>query len=218
MKCFYHLDAESVGICRQCGKSGCRICLHDENGAMLCERCFLIRQADKQATVQMEEQRLASTLKEARRKAISRISWSTAIATAVGIFCAKLALEAARGAVSVGVPWYVLVFGGPYLFWSMYWGGGRVRPHWVGTGGSHSRHRGIIIGTPNFLAMVILFRVVIYIASMLTQIAIAVVYGIFGGGIFQFARHCRLASGITPSRNPASRCREQRSHFCSIEQ
>ncbi len=39
MKCFYHLEREAEGECRECGKPLCRECLSDSTGAGLCRKC-----------------------------------------------------------------------------------------------------------------------------------------------------------------------------------
>lgn len=40
MKCFYHVEADATGYCRNCGKALCGACRRDVRGVIYCEDCL----------------------------------------------------------------------------------------------------------------------------------------------------------------------------------
>jgi uncharacterized membrane protein YgcG len=209
MKCFYHPDKDGVGICQQCGKSACRDCIEDIGGAMLCDSCLAREATAQEELAQAEEQRQVLELDSLRRQASRRIRWSYVVAALAAVFYSGFALMAASEKVPLAVPWFLLVFGGPYVIWSIYWGPVWCWPKWRRF--IRSIRQGlsgwILIARPFIWLMLFIFYLTLYLSIPL---AIAVYYGVFGGGVYQFRKHLRLASGQDASTStPASRRRNR---------
>lgn len=194
MKCFYHPDRDGVGICQQCGKSACRDCIEDFGGSMFCNGCVAREQAAQAQLAQEEEQHQVLQQEDIKRQASRRIRWSYIIAGLAAVFYSGFALV---GAIEGGVPpllLFALVFGGPYVIWSIFWGLIWFWPHWKGFVRSFKRSLSgwILIARPFIWLMILMFYAVFYISIPLS---VAIYYGIFGGSIYQFRKHLRLASG-----------------------
>lgn len=43
MNCYVHLEKTAVGMCSECGKNICEICLNKESGKMYCDLCSRLK-------------------------------------------------------------------------------------------------------------------------------------------------------------------------------
>jgi hypothetical protein len=210
MNCFYHPDVNAVGICQQCGKSACRDCIDDFGGAMLCNGCVSRKQAAQAQLAQKEEQHRVFQQGDIKRQASRRIWWSYIVAALAAVFYSGFAFMAASEGTALAIPWFVLVFGGPYVVWSIYWGLVWYWPHWRKFVDSFKQALSgwILIARPFTWLIIFMFYAVFFISIPLV---VAIYYGIFGGSIYQFRKHLRLASGQElPESTPATRLRNRK--------
>ena len=170
MKCYYHPDRDAVGTCSQCGKACCHECIEDIGGALLCKDCMA-----SAIEIAVEEKALA--VKRAKRS----ITWSWIITGIFSFFLAPMAYVVMEEEMAGwGVPFSLLVI---YIIWSTYWGLKVVWPWWWNL---VDRIGCFLIANPItlFLIMVSFF----YIPLMIAQ-----VYGVCGGGIYQYLKYRRIA-------------------------
>jgi hypothetical protein len=194
MKCFYHPDSDSVGICQQCGKSSCRNCIEDVGGAMLCKGCLARERAAQEKVVAQREQEHLAEIAVTRAKAAKRIRRSWIIAIAAAVFYGLMALAFSQSNTPPAVPGLVLFVGGTYLLWSVYWGLVWFWPKWreFVRRFKDALSGWILIARPFTWFMLFMFYFVFYLS---VPLGIAVYYGPFGGGIYQYLKHRRIASG-----------------------
>jgi hypothetical protein len=193
MRCFYHPETDSVGICQECGKSACRQCIDDIDGAMTCKGCQERRQTLwRQQQQEAEEERQAewTFIQQQARKRIRR----SYICGCLGlIFFSIVAVMSAGENTSAPIPWLFMIPFAAYLCWSIYWGFVWFWPKW--RSGVRRLRQALsgwtLIARPFVWVMLAIFYVTLYLSIPLS---IAIYYGVFGGGIFQFLKHRRLAA------------------------
>jgi len=164
---------------------------------MFCKGCVAREQAAQAHLAQQEEQHRVLQHEEIKRQASRKIRWSYIIGVLAAVFYSGFGLiGAAEGSVPLPLA-LVLVFGGPYVIWSTYWGLVWYWPYWKKFVRSfrQSLSGWILIARPFTWLLILMFYVAFYFSIPLS---IAIYYGIFGGGIYQFRRHLRLASGRGP--------------------
>ncbi len=176
MKCFNHPNADAVGTCSQCGKGGCRDCIEDVGGALLCENCLnLHRQAHQE-----EEQSIAADRRVIMNRS-KRIIAFTVILAIGGIIGAFSIASGQPNQSGVGI----MVFGLGYCLPCMYLGVPKVWGMWRGF---WKKIGCFLWATP--IGWLILFVLFFYI-----PLVGGAVYGGLGGGIYEFVRHLRIARG-----------------------
>jgi hypothetical protein len=193
LKCFYHTEMEGVGFCTQCGKSACRDCIEDIGGAMLCKGC-MVRALQQRSAVKADSETKQVLTRDtaSRRLRTSKILFL--IAAGVG-----LALGGLMSLASLGDPKSPsivdLIFGVPlgslfagYVVWSCYWG---IPAVWRGWWGMFRNVGCFLIANPLFwiFAIVALFEIPLFFGYM---------YGVMGGGIYEYWKCRRVAEGIAP--------------------
>jgi len=194
MQCFYHPDIYSVGICTRCGKSGCHECIADVGGSLLCRSCIDLQR--RQSELNAQQEGLAGQAEVNR--ANNRIRWSWIVASIGVLFGAIAALVQIASAVSnepnaLPLPAALLLTPvfcavGAYMFWSYYWGIPTVWHWWR----SFTANVGCFI-VANPLVLILLVVCFFYI-----PFAVAGYYGMFGGAIYQYFKHRRIATNGTP--------------------
>lgn len=193
MKCFYHPQLDAVGTCARCRKTACRQCIEDVGGALLCAGCLSLHQQDAQA----EQQAVALDREAAIQRAKNRIRWSWivgGIGLVFGIFPGVLqGTEAVNkndlGALAVVVLPLILIFFvvlSGYLFWSMFWA---VPVVWGWTKK--------FVGSFGLPAIEASWPIWIILLSCCISLplSIAIYYGVFGGGIYQYFKYRAIAAG-----------------------
>lgn len=190
MKCFYHPQTDGVAICGQCGKFCCRECVHEVGVTMLCEGC---REQERNARLAQLHQVAAAETAQAEelRKHVSKrlmVSWVFAAAGG-GIFL----ISGMSPNSDMPMPVYLSVPFGAYVMWSWYWGMVWFWPKWRNL---VQRIRNalagwLIIARPFTWFLMFVFYIAFYLSI---PISIAAYYGVFGGGIYQYLKHRRIAS------------------------
>lgn len=193
MRCFYHPEVESVGICQECGKSACKQCIEDYHGAMCCKDCMARHQTETQMRVKEKEERRLAELAFARQQARKRIRWSYVWALfGLGVF-GFLTISAFATNEPVATQWLFMTPLSGYVCWSIYWGFVWIWPKWRGwVRRFRAGLSGWILFARLFTWLIILF---FYVYCYFTiPFVIAIYYGVFGGGIYQFCKHRELAA------------------------
>lgn len=116
MRCFYHPEKDAVGTCSQCRKAGCRVCIEDVGGALLCKGCISLAEAKVAA---QEKAELEEGIQMARK--FIRESW---------IITIVLGSITALGLIMTGGGFLLLIPLFYYAIWSWYWGLKGVGPWW----------------------------------------------------------------------------------------
>jgi hypothetical protein len=168
MKCFYHPDKDAVGICSQCGKGCCRACVEDVGGALLCKDCRTLSQTE--VTKKLESEKIRA------KRVISR-SWIVAAILSL-IFIPTIFINQKN--IWVDLAAIILI---PYDMWGIYWGWGVVWPAW----------KKLFSGVGCFTvwwAWIIIIVLFFYIPLALAQL-----YGTFGGGVYQYLKYRKIAQG-----------------------
>jgi len=194
MRCFYHPDIDSVGICQECGKSACCACIDDVGGRMICKGCLermqTLQRQQEQAAEAERQAELVSTQQQARKRI--RRSY---ICGGLGLafFFVMAIMAAGDKTATPPIPWPILIPFAAYVCWSIYWGLAWFWPIWrSGVRRFRQALSGwILIARPFIWFMLLIFYVTFYFSIPL---AIAIYYGVFGGGIYQFLKHRRLAA------------------------
>lgn len=202
MRCFYHQDLESVGICQQCGKFCCRQCIHDVSGTMLCKGC-LERAAQSQATQEAEErQNAVEESEQRRRQAVNRIRWAWVFAF-FGAMLGLLPFLPSNSNQGLGIPAYVFVPLVAYELWGAYWGFAWFWPRWRSMVDRFKRALSgwIIFARPAAWFMIFFFYICFYIW---VPTCVAIIYGVFGGGIIQYLKHRAVAASKQLPEGPGS--------------
>jgi hypothetical protein len=180
MNCFYHPELAAVGTCGQCQKTACRQCIDDVGGALLCVGCFSLNQRVYQQQVAAEQQVTKIDRDTAIRQAQARIRWSWIIGgVAMGlgfIFGIVAAFSAGPRDSSIGL-FFIGLFVG-YAIWAMYWS---VPLVWKGVSSA-------IDSSP--LVLIILLA-----TCFIIPLFAAYIYGVFGGGIYEFLKNQKIAAG-----------------------
>lgn len=205
MKCFYHTEADAVGTCRQCQKTACRSCIEDFGGVLLCISCaeLLKRQQAEEAYQQQRRaeaekivrrqrsalmQQAAEQNRETKiRKAQNKIFWSWIVGGAfaalslligfvgmIGALMSKNTEASSPLQIFVGTLFATLIYG--YTTWAIFWG---IPVVWRWTKGV----------TDSFIANLLFWG----LCSI--PLGVAILYGVFGGGIYQFLEHRKIAAG-----------------------
>jgi hypothetical protein len=187
MKCFYHPRLDAVGICNQCGKSGCSQCISQCDFLLLCSACVASRRSHVQTTVG------DAPIKETQ-KAKSRVLAGWVIAGVVlgpGLMLGCVGVIADINDQSV--PTFIqsatgtilAVIGISYLVWSTYWGVPPVWRWWRKTMGE--------ILSDNSLSLFALL-----VGFCLIPLYFGYLYGAMGGGIYQYWKYRRIATQGAP--------------------
>ncbi len=168
MKCYYHPDQDAVGTCSQCGKAACRDCIEDIGGALLCKDCL----AEARETAAVEQEAIA---KKARRA----ITWSWILTVLGGLLAVSLIFEQMDASVigKIGVSLFAI-----YAIWATLWGWKVVWPGWRRLADRIGYFR-----VANPLTRIVLIMLFFYIPLLG-----AYVYGLFGGGIYQYLKYRRI--------------------------
>jgi hypothetical protein len=103
MACFYHPGEPAVGTCNECSKAGCRRCMVETAGLVLCSSCHEQLQREIEEEEANEVQRAARSV---------RRSW---ILAGAGAFFGLAGISAHP------VTWLIPLIVA-YAFWSTYWG------------------------------------------------------------------------------------------------
>jgi hypothetical protein len=195
MKCFYHLQADAVGICAQCTRAACRQCIEDIGGLLLCVGCLSLRQHQAELEEQATELNRQGLIQRARK----RICWSWIIGglgLVIGIFTGIAQASEEMRTHDLGDSWIIaiplivvlhIVLGG-YLFWSMFWG----TPVVWGWTKSFVKNFEMPTLNVNWVIWLVLLSCCISL-----PFSVAVYYSVFGGGIYQFFKCRRIARGTT---------------------
>lgn len=175
MKCYNHPQIDAVGTCSQCGKGGCRDCIEDVGGAMLCENCFNLHKGAQEAE---ENAVVASQMSVVNRsKKIVRVSLILGVVGAVAGFVGSFFNPNQGGqAIANGIA-------GAYFLPCLYLGIPRIWGWWR----SLWQKIGCFLWATPF-GWILLFLLFFYI-----PFGVGFLYGIFGGGIVEFFRHLRIS-------------------------
>jgi hypothetical protein len=169
MKCFYHNDVDAVGTCSQCGKGCCRECIEDIGGALLCKDCMSI--AVQEVTEDKEKE-----VKKAKRSMI----WQWVVTILISLFIAEVIFSQEEGVFAWGMFLFFI-----YATWATFWGWKLVWPWW----------KNFISGLGCFLiATPITWLLIIAIFFYIPLIG-AYMYGVLGGGIYQYLKYRKIAKG-----------------------
>ncbi|WP_220198241.1 hypothetical protein [Ktedonospora formicarum] len=186
MKCFNHYNMDAVGLCSQCQKAGCRSCLSDVGGSLLCVSCQ--QWAWQQEQQRAYQSRMQATLQQAetvtKAKRAIRNSWIYTIL--VTLLCGTVPLlELARTypLILLGYPIYV------YCIWSTYW---VWKPVYQGWRKLLSGMGCFVFGSPMFVVFYLLLFT-FWIPAMITGI-----YGPLGGGFKEYVKHRKMARSQAP--------------------
>ena len=169
MKCFYHSDKDAVGMCSQCGKACCRDCIEDIGGALLCKDCL---------TSAVEEAAEEHELERARAK--RSITWSWIVTAVLGLVFAPIMIGAEDGAAGWGLAIFVV-----YAIWSTYWGLKVVWPWW----------KNLVSGIGCFILATPVICLLITALFFYIPFIGAYMYGVLGGGIYQYLKYRKIAMG-----------------------
>lgn len=175
MKCFYHTELDAVATCSQCGKASCRSCIEDIGGAMLCKGCLELH-AENYAQQQTE-------IAEDRQAIMNRAKTRVWVAWGIAALGALIALASHDPRNNTPVVLELLV--GAYGFWGSYWSIPRIWS-WL-KGLTQKMGFGVITSVTNWLIILVFF------CSCFLYVAI--LYGIFGGGIYEFHKMNQIAKG-----------------------
>jgi len=176
MRCAHHAYAEAIGHCTRCTVAGCRRCVREVAGSLVCRRCTTL------SDLVLEE---VTGLDGAKAKRRLRDSL---VAASVGVFLGLVSWlgfggfeyrHAAAAIVSLAI--IPLIYA--WLLWSFYWGCVKLRPHYRLV----VRRLGWVDAVPLLSWLALVQIGVLYLSLK------AVAYGIFGGAIVQYLRHKRLA-------------------------
>jgi hypothetical protein len=182
MKCFYHPTTDAVGLCSQCQKAGCRSCMSDIGGALLCVSCVQWRwQQEQQHAAYMQTQANSQqAVMAAKARSAIRNSWIYSITMTV--ISTILLLTGTDGNAWVLVLAPITL----YVNWSTYWVWKPVFRRWRK---AVSGLGCFVIGSP----MLIIFVLLTF--SFYIPAAIAGIYGFFGGGIVEYLKYRKMAKG-----------------------
>lgn len=171
MKCYFHPFIDTVGKCSKCGKGVCRSCSYEAGGVLLCKDCVSI---NKGATVVGERN---VTGKDAKRSII--ISW--VITAVLGIFLVPIVIIGLAEEGQTGLGIFISIFT-VYAIWSTYWGWKVVWPWWRNSMGKTGC---FIVANPIvWLFFTLLFFYIPFVCAYM--------YGVLGGGIYQYLKYRRL--------------------------
>lgn len=175
MKCFYHTELDAVATCSQCGKAACRSCVEDIGGAMLCTACLELHATE----YSREQEEIAAYRQTIMNRARTRVWLGWGIA-ALG---ALIALVSHDPRNNMPVVFELLI--GAYSFWGSYWAIPRIWS-WL-KGFTQKMGFGVVTSVTNWLVILIFF------CSCFLYVAI--LYGVFGGGIYEFYKMNLIAKG-----------------------
>lgn len=191
MKCYQHIDVDAVGVCTQCGKAGCRECLEEIAGALLCKGCMAVQLRHSLSAKEAGGKVTGVPNQTEIESARSRIRWSwivTAIFMVI-IFPVYLGMMIKAPDFNASVVALLLLstaaslmFG--YVVWSAYWG---IPTIWKWLLDLAKGIRGQV--SIDYLTLFAL-----YIFFFWFPIIIGIPYGLLGGGVYQFLRHRKLAA------------------------
>jgi hypothetical protein len=181
-----------VGTCAQCQKTACRDCIEDLGGALLCAGCISIHQQQAQA----EEEAAEVDRQAMMRWAKTRVQWSWVVASGGILFGFFPGIMQASdvynrnnlGAFAVvALPAIVIFFAilSGYIFWCLYWS---IPIVWGWTKQFVS-----VIGIPDAASLPAF--VIILSCCISLPLSVAIYYGVFGGGIYQYFKYRRIAAG-----------------------
>ena len=188
MNCFYHPTTDAVGFCSQCGKAACRDCIEDIRGTMLCKGC-IVRTLQEQTARQ-------DAVKESRQDIIDAARRRIRVSKFFFIVPAIFGLLVGIGSAVTSVndpnapPFVAMIFGVPlgalfagYLFWACFWG---IPAIWKGWWGGFKKMGCFLIANPItwLLLIVAFFEIPLFVGYM---------YGIFGGGYYEYTKCARIA-------------------------
>lgn len=192
MKCFYHYDQDAVGMCSQCSKAACPLCIRDVEGALYCKGCIALELRAAQQQQKVAAQENAWTVETARRRLKTGrtvfvvgavIGAGSAVVQTVLLVSLKgfslhvfprIAFGCVLGALEIG-----------YIGWAFYWG---VPAVW----------RAICRRLRGGKTVVVLGGVEWLLAAIFTLIAVLCfgeLYCLFGGGWSQWRKCKRAAQG-----------------------
>jgi len=169
MKCFNHPDVDAVGSCSNCGKGGCRDCLSEIEGMLLCGPCY-----ETYREVAIEE------ACEERKQLRSRIIRSYFMAVAGFVLGLIVAFSESNARQGLGMQLLMVVLF-TYAVWSTYWGAIMVRPFVR----KIREKLDFILFLP---LMGWLFLIFLYIGIVFE---LSLIYGMAGGAIWAFIKHRR---------------------------
>jgi len=180
LKCARHSYLEAIGQCARCTMPGCRICIRDIAGTLICRRCTTLSDLVHEENTYLDGAKAKRRLRD------------SLIAASVGAFLGLVCWLGVGGfehrhepRVIVTLLLAPLVCAG--ITWSFYWGGVRLRPSYRLV----VERRGWVYVVPLLYWLALVQVGVLYLSL------IAVVYGVFGGALVQHLRHKRLARVVT---------------------
>ncbi|HEV2618649.1 MAG TPA: hypothetical protein VGU23_01775 [Acidobacteriaceae bacterium] len=182
-----------MGICQECGKSACRECIDDIFGSMICKGCIERRQTLWNQQQQEEEVERQAEAVFIQKKARKRVRCSYLVGFLGLSFFAVIAMMESSQDVRPPMPGIFMVPFGGYVCWSIYWGFIWIWPKWRGWVNRFRQALSgwILFARPFTWLILIMFYLTFYLSIPLS---LAIYYGVFGGGIYQFRKHRRLAA------------------------
>lgn len=190
MRCYRHEEIEAVGVCLQCGKAGCRDCLEDIFGSLICKTCMAVRlrESAKLGVSQLQPTGVLKRDEVEAAKSRVRWSWIVAVSFAVIMFFVYLGIIMTIPDFNAPVIAYVLLsalgslmFG--YVVWSAYWG---IPTIWKWLLELAKNIRGQV--SIDYLTLFAL-----YIFFFWFPIVIGIPYGLLGGGVYQYLKQRKVA-------------------------
>lgn len=191
MKCYQHSETDAVGVCTQCGKAGCRDCLEDVGGSLLCKACMALRLREAAKRDVIQGQSIGMLEQPEIEAAKVRIRWSWIVTAIFTIIIFPVYLGMMITAPDLNVPVVVkllrstlasLLFG--YIVWSAYWG---IPTIWKWLLEVAKGIRGQV-SIDHFTMFAL------YIFFFWFPIIIGIPYGILGGGVYQYLKQRKLAA------------------------
>jgi hypothetical protein len=191
MKCFYHVDRDAVGTCSQCSKAACRECIHDIGGGMLCQGCMALQLQHQYANQQAQAADIEAIRSAARQKLRTSKVLFFAIAVlgcVIGFGQALSSLGDPKAPPFIGMLLFTPVagLGAGYLLWSCYWGIPAIWRKWWG----------MLRGMGCFLFANPFTWLIVIIALFELPLMAGYIYGVFGGGIYEYRKCRRIADGL----------------------
>lgn len=194
MNCFFHPETTAVGMCSQCGKGSCRQCIDDIGGAMLCKTCLSSAQQaahdEYEQTVRFAREEHEQSVKSAKSH-LNRAAMMGGVGALLGLVLAVAIVsspEMRRESGALRAFWLVLwPSASYYCLWSWYWGGLTFWRWWMSFWRWLSATVGcFLIANPGtWLVLLLFFFYIPFIGGA--------IYGVYGGGLYQYFKHRRLA-------------------------
>ncbi len=191
VNCFEHPSQPAVSMCSRCGKGACRSCANDVGGATLCYSCANLARAEANHEIAQRAHAAAVEEQDVRDAARRRLRRAHIVGAVCGITFGLIAGIAfsqqpnspfGGSGVVILVPlfaaFYAYAFGSISLTLPLIWGWWWRLFRRVG----FSCAGGCVFWT---IAITTFFTVPLWIA---------IVYGVFGGGLYEYLKARRMAA------------------------